>query len=108
MIKTDNKVQIVIEVNGTSYDLSASEEYSSFLLWVTSPRSDVSIGAEAFQVADDLAESERDKAERYAEFLADFASRREEKLVELNESHSAEEREAGVKLFIERLNQKDS
>ena len=108
MIRIDDEGHIVIEVNGTSYDLSASEEYSSFLLWVTSPGGDVSIDAEAFQVADDLTGSERDKAERYAEFLTNFASRREEKLAELNKTRSPEEREAEVKEFIDRLIKRES
>lgn len=108
MIRSNDKGQIVVEANGESYNLSVSEEYSSFLLWITTPNSDITIDEKTFQVADDSAESERDKAKRYAEFLTDFAKRRKERLAELNKSLSPEVREARVNEFIDRLNQKDS
>lgn len=108
MIRSNVKGQIVVEANGKPYNLSVSEEYSNFLLWITTPNSDIAIDEKTFQVADDLAESERGKAERYAEFLADFAKRRKERLAEMNKSLSPEVREARVNEFIDRLNQKDS
>lgn len=106
MIRSNDKGQIVVEANGESYNLSVSEEYSSFLLWITTPNSDITIDEKTFQVADDSAESERDKAKRYAEFLTDFAKRRKKRLDELDQLLPSKEREDRVNAFIGRLNQK--
>ena len=54
MIKTSSNGNIVIEVGGRSYDLSVSNQYADFLLWVTSPDEKTVIDQDMFKVAEDV------------------------------------------------------
>lgn len=98
---TDGK--IAVEANGRTYDLASSEQYADFLLWITNPAATVSIDEGAFVVDVSTPEPNRAKAERYAEFLKEFANRRKSKLDGMDGSQTALEREASINAFIERL-----
>ena len=74
MIKTDADGEIVVEANGTTYNLSNTESYTAFLMWITSPNEANAVPVSAFEVELDLHGDLAAKATRYSEFLKDFAS----------------------------------
>lgn len=103
MIKTSSNGNIVIEVGGRSYDLSVSDQYADFLLWVTSPDEKTVIDQDMFKVAEDVPEEHQAKAARYADFLTDYSQRRQSKLNDIRKTLNIDQREADIKAFIERL-----
>lgn len=103
MIKTSSNGNIVIEVGGRSYDLSVSDQYADFLLWVTSPDEKTVIDQDMFKVAEDVPEEHQAKAARYADFLTDYSQRRQSKLNDIRKTLNTDQREADIKAFIERL-----
>lgn len=103
MIKTSSNGNIVIEVGGRSYDLSVSNQYADFLLWVTSPDEKTVIDQDMFKVAEDVPEEHQAKAARYADFLTDYSQRRQSKLNDIRKTLNTDQREADIKAFIERL-----
>ena len=103
MIKTSSNGNIVIEVGGRSYDLSVSDQYADFLLWVTSPDEKTVIDQDMFKVAEDVPEEHQAKAARYADFLTDYSQRRQSKLNDIRKTLNSDQREADIKAFIERL-----
>ena len=108
MIKTSSNGNIVIEVGGRSYDLSVSDQYADFLLWVTSPDEKTVIDQDTFKVAEDVPEEHQAKAARYAEFLTDYSQRRQSKLNESKQMLVIDQREADIKAFISRLTSTDA
>ena len=50
MIKTDADGGIVVEANGTTYNLSNAESYTAFLMWITSPNEANAVPVSAFEV----------------------------------------------------------
>lgn len=108
MITCNEGGSIIIKTEDAVYDLSNSEQYANFLLWVTSPDEKKAIGGDAFEIADDVPDECRAKAARYADFLSDYAQRRTEKLTEMAKSLSAEQREARIKEFIASLKNADA
>lgn len=103
MITCNESGGIVVKVNDAVYDFSNSEQYANFLLWVTSPDAKAVIGDGAFKVDDDIPQEHRAKAHRYAEFLIDYAHRRQSKLAEMAKTLTTEQREKDIKAFIARL-----
>ncbi|EEA91369.1 hypothetical protein [Collinsella stercoris] len=103
MIKTSFNGNIVIEVGGRSYDLSVSDQYADFLLWVTSPDEKTVIDQDTFKVAEDVPEEHQAKAARYADFLTDYSQRRQSKLNDIKQTLNTDQRESDIKAFIERL-----
>ena len=103
MIKTSSNGNIVIEVGGRSYDLSVSDQYADFLLWVTSPDEKTVIDQDTFKVAEDVPEEHQAKAARYADFLTDYSQRRQSKLNDIKQTLNTDQRESDIKAFIERL-----
>jgi predicted heme/steroid binding protein len=103
MIKTSSNGNIVIEVGGRSYDLSVSDQYADFLLWVTSPDKKTVIDQDTFKVAEDVPEEYQAKAARYADFLTDYSQRRQGKLNDIKQTLNTDQRESDIKAFIERL-----
>ncbi len=108
MITCDESGNIVVKIDDAVYDLSNSEQYADFLLWETSPNEKVVIGDDVFKVDDDIPEEHRAKASRYAEFLIDYAHRRQNKLTEMAKTLTTEQREKDVKAFIARLQSKEA
>lgn len=103
MIKCNESGSIVVEIDDAVYDLSNSEQYADFLLWATSPDEKKAIGGDVFEIAGDVPDEYRAKASRYAEFLSEYARRRQEKLTEMAKSLTTEQREARILAFIENL-----
>lgn len=103
MIKTSSNGNIVIEVGGRSYDLSVSDQYADFLLWVTSPDEKTVIDQDTFKVAEDVPEEHQAKVARYADFLTDYSQRRQSKLNDIKQTLNTDQRESDIKTFIERL-----
>ena len=127
MITCDKAGNIVIKINDATYDLSNSRQYADFLLWVTSPEENAVLdeGAtpdenavpdeneklcekstfddDAFKVDDDIPEEYRAKASRYADFLIEYARRRQDKLAEMTKVRTTEQREKDIQTFIKRL-----
>ena len=103
MIKTDASGGIVVEVNNKAYSLSNAEQYTAFLMWVTSPDEATDIPSDAFAVDPSLTDELEAKVKRYSDFLKDFAERREAKLTELKASMPPEQRDAAIEKFISAL-----
>lgn len=108
MIEASISGNIVIKAGGRSYDLSVSDQYTDFLLWVTSPDEKAAIDEDAFTVADDVPKEHREKADRYAEFLKDYSQRRQIKLSEIKQGLTTDQREDDIKAFISRLKNPDA
>lgn len=132
MITCDEAGNIVIRINNDAYDLSNSNQYADFLLWVTSPVENAmpdegatpdedagsdeneapgnksTIDADAFKVDDDIPEEHRAKASRYAEFLVEYAGRRQDKLTKMAKTLTTEQRENEIQAFIKRLKSKEA
>lgn len=126
MITCDEAGNIVIRINNAAYDLSNSNQYADFLLWVTSPVENAipdedaapdeneapgknpTIDTDAFKVDDDIPEEHRAKASRYAEFLVEYASRRQDKLTEMAKTLTTEQRENEIQAFIKRLKSEEA
>ena len=104
MITCNEKESIVVEVNGQTYDLSSTEDYAKFVLWVTTPDADTVISAADFEVDESVADAVRPKAERYSEFLKSFAVKRSARLAdEQTKIVPKEKREADIRALIDRL-----
>lgn len=108
MIDTSTSGNILIKVDGRSYDLSVSDQYADFLLWVTSPDEKVAIDEDTFKVAEDVPIEHREKAARYAEFLTDYSQRRLTRLSEIKQGLTTDQREDDIKSFISRLKNTDA
>lgn len=108
MIETSTSGNILIKANGRLYDLSVSDQYADFLLWVTSPDEKAAIDEDAFRVAEDVPIEHREKAARYAEFLTDYSQRRQNKLSEIKQGLTTDQREDDIKAFISRLANTDA
>ena len=103
MIKTDADGEIVVEANGTTYNLSNT----AFLMWITSPNEANAVPVSAFEVELDLHGDLAAKATRYSEFLKDFAQRRAIKLEQLGASLTSAQRESAIDEFIAALKGED-
>ena len=115
MIKCNEAGNIVIKINDVTYDLSNSSQYADFLLWASSPDKGATpdenvmsdnkstIGDDAFKVDDNIPKEHRAKASRYAEFLKEYARRRQDKLAETAKTLTTEQREKEIQAFIKRL-----
>ena len=105
MITCNESGSIVVKIDNTVYDFSNSEQYADFLLWATSPDKEETIGADAFKLEDGIPEEHHEKASRYAEFLIEYARRRQDKLDKIT-TLTTEQRENDVHEFIARLQSK--
>ena len=103
MIRSNSSGGILVTANGKSYDLAVSEQYADFLLWITSPKRNVTITTDTFAIAEGLPDDEKGKAERYAAFLTDFVAKREAKLNEMDRMPEPEQRENAINAFIDKL-----
>lgn len=103
MITISDSGSIVVVEDGKSYDLSVSNQYADFLLWITSPDENSPLSDDTFKVAESVPEEYQDKAARYAEFLSDYAQRRQAKLREMSQSLTSDQRESDIETFIARL-----
>ena len=103
MIKIGSQSQIIVEMSDKSYDLSQDNQYSDFLLYITSAESDIFIDKDSFQVDDSIQDDLKEKAERYSQFLVDYCEKRKMKLEELDKVLTWEERKNNVNKFIENL-----
>ena len=107
MIKCDAKGEIVVKTEDAEYNLSITEDYTNFLIWITTPSENESICNDAFVVDDKIDETNRAKADRYSSFLCDFVNKRNEILKD-KEMLSDEEREEQIKAFLEKLKGDDN
>lgn len=98
MIACDNNGSIVVNVNNCSYQLSNSDDYTDFLLWLTSPNPADSIDDSAFEVDENVPEEHRELAQRYAEFLSEFAEIRKDRL-------SSKDEDSGYDQLKSRINE---
>lgn len=98
MITCDNNGSIVVNANNCSYQLSNSDDYADFLLWLTSPNPADSIDDSAFEVDENVPEEHRELAQRYAEFLSEFAEIRKDRL-------SSKDKDSGYDQLKSRVNE---
>lgn len=103
MIRADANGNIIVEVNGRVYSLSNTEQYTAFLMWLTSPDETSIVSPDDFSVMPGLPDEYAAKAMRYSEFLEDFARQRTVKLGELSKLLTSEQREAAIEKFITEL-----
>lgn len=103
MITCSDEGKIIVNVDGNRYDLSVSEQYAEFLLWLTTPEEEMVIGSDTFEVSLDVPEDQAAKAKRYSTFLSEFAQRRKEKLAAQDQDTPAEQRDSDIEAFIARL-----
>lgn len=103
MITINGDRHVIVQIDNARYDLSFAEQYSNFLLLVTSPDEDTPISLADFEIDPELDDSVRPIAERYSNFLTEFIKRREKKLGELKQDIPSEEREKAINDFIQRL-----
>lgn len=103
MITCNESGSIVVKIDDIEYDLSISEQYTDFLLRATSTDAKEVIDADAFKVDDGILEEHRGKAFRYAEFLIEYARRRQNKLAEMAKTRTTEQQEKDINAFIARL-----
>lgn len=106
MITCGAEGKVIVQIGQESFDLSVSDEYAGLVLRLTSPDTRIQFSESDFAVDENLANENRAKAERYAQFLSDFLKRRKEKLEE-DGLLAPEKREASIIEFIEKLKQKD-
>lgn len=100
MINCDNNGSIVVNANNCSYKLSNSDDYTDFLLWLTSPNPADSIDGSAFEVDESVPEEHRELAQRYAEFLTEFAEIRAERLSSKGEGSGYDQLKSRVNELI--------
>ena len=103
MITCDDDGGILVDIDGRSYCLSDAEQYSEFLLWVTSPDPGVDIADVNFKVDDGVSGERRECAQRYADFLIDFAKARRERLSSKSEGCSYEQLQSKIEALIQSL-----
>jgi len=101
MIVCDNNGSIVVNANNCSYQLSNSDDYTDFLLWLTSPNPADSIDDSAFEVDENVPEEHRELAQRYAEFLSEFAEIRKDRLSSKDEDSGYDQLKSRVNELIE-------
>lgn len=101
MIVCDNNSSIVVNANNCSYQLSNSDDYTDFLLWLTSPNPADSIDDSAFEVDENVPEEHRELAQRYAEFLSEFAEIRKDRLSSKDEDSGYDQLKSRVNELIE-------
>lgn len=101
MIACDNNGSIVVNANNCSYQLSNSDDYTDFLLWLTSPNPADSIDDSAFEVDENVPEEHRELAQRYAEFLSEFAETRKDRLSSKDEDSGYDQLKSRVNELIE-------
>lgn len=101
MIACDNDGSIVVNANNCSYQLSSSDDYADFLLWLTSPNPADSIDDSAFEVDENVPEEHRELAQRYAEFLSEFAEIRKDRLSSKDEDSGYDQLKSRVNELIE-------
>lgn len=102
MIKVSDG-SVILEVGETVFNLSNSSSYSDFLLWITNPDPHVVITSDSFVVEKTLSGEDREKAQRYADFLSSFAERRRVKLEEFKRRLPFDERRRQIQDFISEL-----
>lgn len=105
MITCDENGNVIVREGESSFNLSSSDEYAELVLLLTSPDKGVKVDAALFAVDENLSSGEKARADRYAAFLSDYAARRAAKF-EADESIAAEQRDAAISAFIERLQAK--
>lgn len=103
MITCSADGKISVNVDGKSYCLSDTEQYSEFLLLVTSPDLGDGIAEASFKVDDGVPEEYRECAQRYADFLIDFAKARRERLSSNGEGRSYEQLQSKIETLIQSL-----
>lgn len=108
MITCDDNGGILVDVDGRSYCLSDTEQYSEFLLRVTSPDPGDDIADASFEVDESVPEERRECAQRYADFLIDFAKARRERLSSKSEGCSYEQLQSKIEALIQSLQPPES
>lgn len=101
MITCDNNDSIVVNANNCSYQLSNSDDYADFLLWLTSPNPADSIDDSAFEVDENVSEEHRELVQRYAAFLTEFAEIRKDHLSSKDEDSGYDQLKSRVNELIE-------
>lgn len=105
MITCTSEGNVCVVIDGKQYNLSDSSTYIDFLVWITSPDSNIAFGPEDFLVDDDALPEAKDKLARYNSFLTEFVSKREDTIKEADGMESNEAREAAARDFLERLSE---
>lgn len=82
--------KVIVKINVVAYDLSNSEQYADFLLWVTSYDNKKLIDGDAFKISGDIPEEYLAKVSMYMEFLVDYGQKRQNKLVEMAKTLTTE------------------
>lgn len=101
MIACDNNGSIVVNANNCSYQLSNSDDYADFLLWLTSPNPADSIDDSAFEVDENVPEEHLELVQRYAAFLTEFAEIRKDRLSSKDEDSGYDQLKSRVNELIE-------
>lgn len=79
MIKINNNGNVEVRVSSSQhFDLSNSDEYTRFLLWITSPIDDDTIKADVFELDPEVEPERREELERYSLFFNDFLACRKD------------------------------
>ena len=94
---------VILEIDEEQFILTDSSSYSKFLLWITNPDPDVVVARDSFAVAEALTGEERERAQRYADFLDQFVEKRKAKLDEFKNELSFDVRRREIENFISAL-----
>lgn len=106
MITCDKDGQILITNDQTSYNLADVDQYTEFLLWVTSPNRAACIDADAFEIDESISGSQLEKAKRYSSFLSSFAAKRMSLLDSSGSQEVGEQRLAEIRSLLGKLGNK--
>lgn len=90
MINVIDSDSVIVEYNGSSYDISDNESYKDFLVLVTNPDPDVSFPASFYEIDDSISNPDlKAIAKRYSDFFKSFIDARSAKLDEINKQIEA-------------------
>lgn len=104
MITCGSDGRVIVNMDGSSFDLSVSDQYADLVLLLTSPDERVQVVESDFEVDEMLDGDNKAKAERYSAFICSFLKKRKEKLNE-DLAITAEKREASINELIDYLAQ---
>ncbi|WP_298579895.1 hypothetical protein [uncultured Olegusella sp.] len=103
MITCDENGAVVVKVNDTSYNLSKTDQYTDFLMWITAPDPAVAIDEAMLEVDPSCPSEAIEKLNRYKEFLAAFVNRREALLEKAPTSAAGSQRISEINSLVDRL-----
>lgn len=103
MLTVDNDGNVMFKLNDDScFNLSNSNEYIDFLMWITNPDPEAEIEQDAFNIVETNDADTAAKLRRYSDFLKDFAEKRTQLLAECT-SLTGKEREKKIEELLANL-----